>query len=206
MFGWGTADGDRLPGEVPGILPSRVEATTSGRAAGTRATRSRSPSGRAARRHADPGGDDDLARWPPAACIVRPHLTAGAEPEARQLELNPQTLRTRRGRRCVEAVEQGTGRAALEGIEVAGKTGTAQVYQHSAGVDSDELPKAERDHAWFVGYAPADDPRIAFAVIVEHGGHGGATAAPVARAVLEVFFSERGAGSGSRIGRLAPAG
>jgi penicillin-binding protein 2 len=87
------------------------------------------------------------------------------------------------------AVTAGTGRAATGGkFTVSGKTGTAQVYKHSAGIDSDKLPKEERDHAWFVGYAPADDPRIAFAVILEHGGHGGRTAAPVVRKVLEAFF------------------
>jgi len=82
----------------------------------------------------------------------------------------------------------GTGTNADFGRPAAGKTGTAQVYKHSAGVDSMDLPKHERDHAWFVGYAPADRPRIAFAVVVEHGGHGGASSAPIARRVLEVFF------------------
>ena len=65
-----------------------------------------------------------------------------------------------------------------------------EVYRHSAGVDSNDLPKAERDHAWFVGYAPTEDPTIAFAVVVEHGGHGGQAAAPIARRVLEVYFGE----------------
>ena len=80
---------------------------------------------------------------------------------------------------------------------MAGKTGTAQVYKMSAGIDADKMDKAQRDHAWFVGYAPADDPRIAFAVVVEHGGHGGTTAAPIARKVLEAFFAKEQAGDGS---------
>jgi len=73
---------------------------------------------------------------------------------------------------------------------VAGKTGTAQVFKHSAGIDADKMEKAERDHAWFVGYSPAEDPRVAFAVVVEHGGHGGTSAAPIVRAVLEAMFAE----------------
>jgi cell division protein FtsI/penicillin-binding protein 2 len=73
---------------------------------------------------------------------------------------------------------------------VAGKTGTAQVYKHSAGIDADDLPKDERDHAWFVGYSPTEDPQIAFAIVVEHGGHGGTSAAPIARSVLEVYYSD----------------
>ena len=74
---------------------------------------------------------------------------------------------------------------------MAGKTGTAQVYKHSAGVPSEKLPKAERDHAWFVGYAPAEVPQIAFAVIVEHGGHGGAVAAPIARIILDYHLVQK---------------
>jgi len=60
----------------------------------------------------------------------------------------------------------------LPQVPIAGKTGTAQ-----AGTGD--------DHAWFVGFAPADRPRVAFSVIIEHGGHGGETAGPVARAIVE---------------------
>ncbi len=66
----------------------------------------------------------------------------------------------------------GYGRATLPDVRIAGKTGTAQ-----AG--------AGDDHAWFVGFAPADRPRVAFSVIVEHGGHGGETAGPIAREVVK---------------------
>ena len=74
-------------------------------------------------------------------------------------------------------VVEGTGRRAMQGIpvSVAGKTGTAQL--------DEGMP-----HSWFAGFAPYDGDRsksIAFAVVVEHGGYGGTTAAPVARAVVE---------------------
>ncbi len=82
-------------------------------------------------------------------------------------------------------------RAKLPGITVAGKTGTAQVvslaFFKSFG-KSDNVPWRYRDHALFVAYAPAEDPTIAVAVVVEHGGHGGSDAAPVARAVMEAYF------------------
>jgi len=67
----------------------------------------------------------------------------------------------------------GTGYRAVHSDEVriAGKTGTAEAGRGD-------------DHAWFVGFAPSDAPRVAFAVIVEHGGHGGETAGPVARAIV----------------------
>jgi penicillin-binding protein 2 len=71
-----------------------------------------------------------------------------------------------------EVVRSGTGAAAqIPGIAVAGKTGTAQATKG-------------KEHAWFVSYAPADDAKIACAVVVEHGGHGGAVAAPIAHDLL----------------------
>lgn len=69
---------------------------------------------------------------------------------------------------------------------VAGKTGTAQVIAQK--VPGQKLTESTQDHAWFVAYAPAEQPRIAIAVLVEHGGHGGAAAAPVARKVIEEYL------------------
>jgi penicillin-binding protein 2 len=74
-------------------------------------------------------------------------------------------------------------------IEIAGKTGTAQVFQGGRrGGDEPPLPYERVDHAWFAGFAPAAKPRIAFAVLVEHGGHGGAVAAPAAVEIVENYF------------------
>jgi len=124
--------------------------------------------------------------------LPRPHLArADTPPEPKPLAVSPGTLAVVRSA-LQDVVEEGTGRRASLGlISVAGKTGTAQVFKKSAGIDADKLPKDERDHAWFVGYAPADRPEIAFAVVVEHGGHGGTTAAPIVKRVLEEFFAER---------------
>ncbi|MEK6743084.1 MAG: penicillin-binding protein 2 [Nitrospirota bacterium] len=73
---------------------------------------------------------------------------------------------------------------------VAGKTGTAQVIAQK--VAGGKLTATTQDHAWFVAYAPADDPKIAVAVVVEHGGHGGAAAAPVAKKVIEEYMKHAG--------------
>jgi penicillin-binding protein 2 len=73
---------------------------------------------------------------------------------------------------------------------VAGKTGTAQVIAQK--VPGTKLTESTQDHAWFIGYAPAKDPKIAVAVLVEHGGHGGAAAAPVARKVIEEYLLHAG--------------
>ena len=76
---------------------------------------------------------------------------------------------------------------------IAAKTGTAQVF----GVKQNERYKAEdveerlRDHALFIAFAPADDPEIAIAVVVENGGHGGSVAGPIARAVMDRYFSSK---------------
>ncbi len=69
---------------------------------------------------------------------------------------------------------------------VAGKTGTAQVIAQK--VAGQRLSQSTQDHAWFIGYAPAERPTIAVAVLVEHGGHGGSAAAPVARKVIEEYL------------------
>jgi penicillin-binding protein 2 len=84
-------------------------------------------------------------------------------------------------------------RARVPGVQVAGKTGTAQVVglaQHE-GLEDDEIPWRYRDHAWFVGFAPALNPEIVVSVLVEHGGSGGAVAAPIAQRVLARYFEKR---------------
>ncbi len=82
------------------------------------------------------------------------------------------------------------GRSKLPNILVAGKTGTAQVIGHESKGKVAKDVKTE-DHAWFVAFAPAEKPEIALAVMVEHGGGGGAVAAPVAKRVLEEYFKDR---------------
>ncbi len=73
---------------------------------------------------------------------------------------------------------------------IAGKTGTAQVFTvgQKESYNASKVPERMRDHALFVAFAPVDDPRIAVAVLVENGGHGGSTAAPVARQVIDAYL------------------
>ncbi len=96
----------------------------------------------------------------------------------------------------VVADKHGTGgRARLSGIRVAGKTGTSQVIQMKQKEEEKEdktILKKFKDHALFVAFAPVERPEIAVAVIVEHGGHGGSVAAPIARAVMEAYFIKSG--------------
>ncbi len=94
----------------------------------------------------------------------------------------------------VVATWQGTAHSIGIGAKysMAGKTGTAQVYRKRLGVFGEEseadIPKALRDNALFIAFAPVNDPRIAIAVEVDHGGGGGATAAPIARAVMDEYL------------------
>ncbi len=77
---------------------------------------------------------------------------------------------------------------------MAGKTGTAQVIrmaEDDAEEGESQVPYKFRDHAWFVAYAPAEAPEIVVTVLVEHGGHGGSAAAPLARQVMEEYFKNR---------------
>jgi len=85
----------------------------------------------------------------------------------------------------------GTGKnARIEGWDVAGKTGTAQVVRQETWTDNEDLPPELRDHAWFASYAPAEDPRLVVVVFVEHGGGGSKAAAPIAKAIYEKFFDD----------------
>ena len=87
---------------------------------------------------------------------------------------------------------RGTARGINRDLEykVAGKTGTAQVFgiKQDEEYDEEKIAKKLRDHALFIAFAPADEPKIAVAVIVENGGHGGSVAAPIARKVMDAYL------------------
>jgi peptidoglycan glycosyltransferase len=104
---------------------------------------------------------------------MRPRLDAAAKPQALRYYVRRNAAAALTGF-LREAVAEGTGQGAdVEGLEVAGKTGTAQTS------DGD-------DHAWFVCFAPVGNPRLALAVVVEHGGAGSQAAVPVAAGLLRL--------------------
>jgi penicillin-binding protein 2 len=95
----------------------------------------------------------------------------------------------------VIAEEKGTAHDAAPpagSVVIAGKTGTAQVERHSRSRDDERrFWYQNRPHAWFAGWAPADNPELAFVVLVEHGGGGGKNAAPIAVETLKQYFEAR---------------
>jgi penicillin-binding protein 2 len=97
-------------------------------------------------------------------------------------------------KRAMVAVNQpgGTAAGAAAGApyRIAGKTGTAQVIAMKQGekYDASKIDERHRDHAWFIAFAPAEQPRIALVVLAENGGHGGGTAAPIARKVMDYYL------------------
>ncbi|MCP3955963.1 MAG: penicillin-binding protein 2 [Desulfobacterales bacterium] len=112
---------------------------------------------------------------------------------AGQLSMNSATLALiREGLFKVVQGEAGTARRIrTKGIDISGKTGTAQVVALKSEEEQTETIVQDRhkDHAWFVAYAPSESPRIAVAVIVEHGEHGSSAAAPIAKEMILAFLT-----------------
>ncbi len=109
--------------------------------------------------------------------LVRPHVLSSTTIETTPVGARPETLRiVREGMWRVVNAPHGTGiKCRLEEVAVAGKTATAQAGRGE-------------DHAWFAAFAPYERPRVCVVVQVEHGGHGGEAAAPVAARILETYF------------------
>ena len=139
--------------------------------------------------------------------LVQPRLLRGLEswdgkpvgslepPQHTRMDVSADVLsRVSRALTAVVHEPRGTGgRSRVPGVEVAGKTGTTQVVRLDLveDLEDDEIPLRHRDHALFAAYAPASDPEIAVAVILEHAGAGGGTvAAPIAQKVLARYFEK----------------
>ncbi len=203
-FGFGERTGIDLEGELPGVLPSREwkrarfhqdwfsgETVISGIGQGYNLM---TPAQLAAA----------AATLANGGTLFRPHLvrairesrsgqTRDVRPEVlRKADLATADLDVVRAAMADVMRPGGTGAQAYAGAPyaMAGKTGTAQVVtikQNEKYVES-RVKERNRDHAWFIGFAPVDAPRIALAVLVENGGHGGSAAAPIARQVTDYWL------------------
>lgn len=134
---------------------------------------------------------------------VTPYLNMGIGPHVSEPLVSEKTLNIVIAgmRKCVERdrpAPTGTGKEAkIEGLDVLGKTGTAQVagLHHVKHYDNEEdIPYELRDHALFVSGVTDRSPQLAVSIIIEHGLHGSSAAAPVAKDIFEYFYKERGPG------------
>lgn len=200
-FGFGRRQGRDIQGDLPGILPSREwkrqarnqswylgETVISGIGQGFWVT---TPLQLAAATTA-------MAR---RGNFIEPHFSVLEDVDAGAPVPLGDSMDWERMIDAMEDVlhgERGTARGAARGLNyrIAGKTGTAQVF--SVGQEEEykeeEIEERLRDHALFVGFAPADSPSIVLALVIENGGSGGTTAAPVARQVFDYWVLERNEG------------
>lgn len=103
----------------------------------------------------------------------------------------PQTVFTDIQKGLEAVVTKGTAKQSRSSlVSIAGKTGTAQVVALRSGPEKD-IPKEFRDHAWFVAYAPVEEPTIVVVVLAEHMGHGGSAAAPLAKQLIEAYVGNQ---------------
>lgn len=127
------------------------------------------------------------------------HVVFESKPEiVGTLPVSPENLKiVQEGLWMVVNAQRGTAyKSRIKGVEMAGKTGTAQVVgrKRDAPVDEEDLADHFKPHAWFVSYAPYENPRIATAVMVEHGEHGSSAAAPISSELTRIYlFGDRGA-------------
>jgi len=114
------------------------------------------------------------------------------QPASKHFSDNPEHLRVVAEGMMQTMLPGGTGAAVARGAPytIAGKTGTAQNTSRKGNVSSNphSLPLSLRHQAWFIAYAPVDDPKIAVAVMVEHGGFGASTAGPIARKIMDAWL------------------
>lgn len=128
--------------------------------------------------------------------VVTPHLLLHAERNDEDLEWRVKRIPIEEDtvRRIQEGMWQsvndfGTGHnAAIPGINICGKTGTAQIVSKET---KKQFPGAADDHAWFAGFGTRENPEIAVVVFVEHGGKGGVTAAPLAKEIFKTYYDKR---------------
>jgi penicillin-binding protein 2 len=114
-----------------------------------------------------------------------------------EIDIAPAALKSvRDGLWQVVNEDGGTGGSArIPGLDISGKTGTVQVIAQHGWVKAESLPFKYRDHAWFASFAPLNNPQMVVVVFVEHGGHGGSDAAPLAKMLYEARFRDKVTGA-----------
>ena len=128
--------------------------------------------------------------------LVQPHIQFSSPEKGKvgqTTKFNTHALNTIRSGLWKAVNQNGTGQAArIKGFEVSGKTGTVQTVGRTTLKRLTSIEKSKfRPNAWFIGYAPFDNPEISIVVLIENSGSGGAIAAPLAHKVFEAFYSQK---------------
>jgi len=119
------------------------------------------------------------------------HLDLFHPPASRDTDLDPK-IWAAIDEGLYQVVQSGTAQASrIEGLDMCGKTGTSHVTTFVDKAHYSQLAKRLKDNALFAGYAPRENPQIAFAFVVENGGFGASSAAPIAKRVCEYWFQQR---------------
>ena len=203
-FGMGVRTGLDLPGEEPGLMPSREW--------------KRKQFAKKEKWYQDwyPGdtvnvsiGQGSMSTTPLQNAVLMasiasggrrivPYLNLDNPPPPGEMILSPETVRIVEAgmAKCVEDAQRGTGRkSAIPGMKIIGKTGSAQIMSlehHEEFEKEEDIPYAFRDHAWYVAAVLDREPKLAVCVLVEHGHHGSTAAAPLAKEVYEYYYGREG--------------
>ena len=205
-FGFGQATGIDIPGEADGVLPSPAWKKARFRKAGQQKWYGGETIsvgiGQGYNAYTPIQLATALSTLVNDGVMFRPHLVKyivdpvsggriQVEPEPiRRIPLEARNLAAVR-QAMVDVNREGTGARAFKDAPYSsgGKTGTAQVYSlRGSRYKEGEVAERLRDHSWFIAYAPADAPKIALAVLVENGGFGSRSAAPIARTVIDYYL------------------
>jgi penicillin-binding protein 2 len=210
-FGFGVDSGLALPGERQGVMPSRAWKQRNMGESWYRGETINTGIGQGFTLATPIQMATSTAMLANRGAPIVPHLLAGrpdsdgATPPVGPMRLEDETLWQTTIDAMVDVVhgERGTARAIGEDLDyrIAGKTGTAQVIGIAQGEEYDEaaIDARHRDHALFTAFAPATSPRLVVTVLVENGGSGSTTAAPMARRVIDAWMNREE--QGSELGR-----
>jgi penicillin-binding protein 2 len=123
---------------------------------------------------------------------------------ARTLPISPENLAVvKQGLDAVVNSEHGTGKnARVDGVHIAGKTGTAEYCDDLALKNGECYVGHQPTHAWFAAYAPVEDPEIAVLVFIYNGGEGSERAAPVAQKILKYYFDQKNQQPATQTGQI----
>ena len=203
MFGLGNLTGIDMPGERPGIMPSREWKQGAKQEAWFNGDTINVSIGQGFMLTTPLQLAVMSARIASKGKLLKPQLVKSIDGVATQ----PVEVRepinmsdeywdyVHKAMRDVVHSPRGTAKGISNGLnyEIAGKTGTAQVISISAEeeYDSSKIDKSQWDHALFVAFAPMDDPQIAVGLIVENGEHGSSAAAPIARLVIDEYMKSK---------------